>query len=82
MDTGCIRILLSITSDLMILTKNKKNATIISISEGKYKYTLKLSKNSYKGTERGTKKIISKRKLSNLTNATNNASNKRDTNIK
>ncbi len=82
MDTGCRRILLSINSDLMALIKNMKNATNTSISEGKYRFTFKSSKNSYKGTERGTKNIISRMKLSNFTNATSNANNKTGTNTR
>lgn len=82
MDTGWIRISLLTDSDFMALIKNMKNATSISISEGRYKLTLRSSKNSYKGIERGTKNIIKRIKLSNLTNATSKANNKRGTNIR
>jgi len=62
--------------------KNNRNAIIISGSEGKNKFTSKLLKKEYKGTERGTKNIINNKKLSKRTKATNNASNKRGRNIK
>jgi hypothetical protein len=73
-ETGCLKILLSIRSDLLILIKNKRNAIIISGSEGKNKFTSKSLKNAYKGIERGTRNTINNKKLSNRIKATNNAS--------
>ena len=67
---------------MIILIKNIRNAIIISGSEGKNKFTSKSLKNEYKGMERGTKKTINNKKLSNRTKAINNASNKRGRNIK
>jgi hypothetical protein len=62
--------------------KNKRNAIIISGSDGKNRLTSKSLYNEYKGMEIGTRNTINNKKLSMRTKATNTASKNNGSNTK